>query len=102
MPRREKSKGSRSTKTASCLSLRRTLEEELKVAGIDVGSSHGTAAMWFLQIPEAQQWITLIKSIILGQWYFLSCDHNPFIFLTLSAQVYARRVGYAYPDTRRY
>jgi hypothetical protein len=55
----------------------------VKVAGVDGGSNHGTAAMWLLQIPEAQQWITLIKGVILGQRYFLRCDHNPFIFLTL-------------------
>ena len=55
----------------------------VKVAGLNVGSkdtSHpdGAKTMWFLQIPdppEAQKWITLIKSIILGQRYYL-IDRN--------------------------
>ena len=50
----------------------------VKVGGVDVSIpkepnyTEGGRTMWFLQIldpPEAQKWITLIKSIILGQRY---------------------------------
>jgi len=51
----------------------------VKVAGVDVGAKkkelnheEGGRTMWFLHIPnptEAQQWITAIKNVILGQRY---------------------------------